>query len=80
MWYKDYSNNDTQPVGTKKPNDLGIFDMCGNVFEMCWDWYDYYPSPEQINPKGPQGREYRVMRGGYYAVWGGYLQYNISGR
>lgn len=45
--------------------------MCGNVFEMCWDWYDYYPSSEQINPKGPQqGGEYRVMRGGYYAVWG----------
>ena len=44
--------------------------MCDNVFEMCWDWYDYYPSFEQINPKGPQGGEYRVMRGGYYAVWG----------
>ncbi|HMA63533.1 MAG TPA: formylglycine-generating enzyme family protein [bacterium] len=50
------------PVGTKQPNDLGIYDMSGNVLEWCWDWCVPYPSSSQTNPRGPDSGNYRVWR------------------
>ena len=63
-WYKNNSGSKTHPVGQKKPNKLGIYDMSGNVAEWCNDWYGAYNSGSQSNPQGPSSGTYRVFRGG----------------
>jgi len=65
---EERNNNGTHPVGTKKPNELGIYDMSGNVNEWVWDWSDEYSSAPQINPKGPSGGERRIIRGGSWQL------------
>ena len=60
-WYWDNSGRKTHPVATKAPNELGIYDMSGNVWEWCSDWYTSY---SQTNPTGPQNGSPRVYRGG----------------
>lgn len=61
----------TAPVKHRQPNELGLYDMSGNVWEWCSDWYADYSSSPQINPEGPSNGEERVHRGG---CWGSYEQ------
>ena len=63
-WYEGNSNYMTHPVAQKQPNELGLYDMSGNVLEWCQDWFDDYSSDAQTNPQGPASGTYRVMRGG----------------
>ena len=63
-WYADNAGGKTQTAGRKKSNELGIYDMSGNVWERCKDWYGDYSSSAQSNPKGPSSGSRRVLRGG----------------
>ncbi|MDG1279290.1 MAG: formylglycine-generating enzyme family protein, partial [Algoriphagus sp.] len=63
-WYEDNSGGKTHPVGQKSPNELGIYDMSGNVGEWCQDWKGDYSSGSQFNPRGPSSGAKRIIRGG----------------
>ena len=65
-WYKSNSGDQTHVVGTKKANELGLYDMSGNVFEWIQDYYGSYTSAPQVNPQGPATGEYRVCRSAGY--------------
>lgn len=68
-WYQTNSKSVTHPVGQKAPNELGIYDMSGNVMEWCLDFYGSYDSNNQKNPKGPVTGQYRLLRGGdFYGI------------
>ena len=62
--YDDNSGSQTHAVCQKKPNELGLYDMSGNIWEWCWDWTGSYPSSSQSNPLGPSSGSFRVFRGG----------------
>ena len=68
-WYDGNSGSKTHPVATKAPNELGIYDMSGNVWGWCSDWYADYTSYSQTDPTGPQSGSFRVRRGGsWYGI------------
>jgi hypothetical protein len=67
-WYNGNSSNKTHAVGQKQPNELGIYDMTGNVYEFCQDWYGPYSAELQTNPQGSasSSKNHRVCRGGAF--------------
>lgn len=71
-WYIANSSKNTHPVGQKKPNELGIYDMSGLVLEWCSDWYGLYTEEPQTNPQGPpspisEKQPFKVVRGGSWS-------------
>ena len=70
-WYSNNSGSKTHPVAQKQPNELGLYDMSGNVWEWCSDWYSdsYYRSSPKNDPQGPNSGSSRVLRGG---GWGSF--------
>lgn len=71
-WYDENSRKRTQPVGTKKANELGIYDMSGNVMEWCQDWFGFYVGTARKDPSGPYTGTFRINRGG---CWHSYPWY-----
>ena len=67
-WHGGNSGISTHNVGTKSPNELGIYDMSGNVFEWCSDWYGSYGSGSLVDPEGPSSGYSRVLRGGCWLL------------
>ena len=75
-WYGKNSNKSPKTVGTKIPNELGLYDMTGNVWEWCWDNYNeyYYSYGESVNPTGPEKGLNRSLRGGSWDTMDPYLR------
>jgi len=69
-WHRGNSNETTYPVGRKKPNGIGLYDMSGNVWEWCSDWFDekYYKNSPAQNPQGPMEGTFHILRGGCYGA------------
>ncbi|MBU0710527.1 VCBS repeat-containing protein, partial [bacterium] len=78
-WCSANSGNTTHSVSTKGANELGLYDMSGNVWEWCWDWYDDYVASAQIDPKGSSSGTSRTVRGGMFYDPGYYPNFGTNG-
>ncbi|MCB1813027.1 MAG: SUMF1/EgtB/PvdO family nonheme iron enzyme, partial [Candidatus Competibacteraceae bacterium] len=79
-WYGENSQNKTQPIGTRKANAWGLYDMHGNVWEWVYDWYESYSQSAQSNPSGPAEGSNRVFRGGGWINDADYCRSAVRGR
>jgi formylglycine-generating enzyme required for sulfatase activity len=73
-WYIENSDYTTHPVGQKLPNPWGVYDIYGNVWEWCQDWFGAYPGGIAVDPQGLASGSDRVIRGGYWSSLGGYCR------
>ena len=73
-WCTYNAGSTTHNTGTKTPNAIGVYDMSGNVYEWCWDWYDVYPASPSYDYTGPVSGSNRIIRGGDYSDAAGNLQ------
>ena len=67
-WQKNTGGDKIYPVGQKDPNELGLFDMSGNVYEWCWDFFEPFTDSSKADPVGAASGEKRVMKGGSWGV------------
>ena len=78
-WYSKNSNNETHKVGKKLPNDYGLYDISGNLYEWCHDWYGPYTSDTEVNPEGPASGTSRIIRGGNWLTSAKYCRASYRG-
>ena len=78
-WYCGNSERTTHDVGQKERNAFGLFDMSGNVWEFCWDWWGIYPSSSATDPKGASSGPYRIARGGSWSKEANYCSSSFRG-
>jgi formylglycine-generating enzyme required for sulfatase activity len=76
-WYSVNSGYEAHEVGTKTANGLGVYDLSGNLWEWCWDWYGDYGEAAQNNPRGPDSGSARVLRGGSWNFGAGVLRSSV---